>query len=137
MLVDLTAKTISTVYENGVLRPLEPLDLGEHQTVQVQILPPSVQVSALTARRKVSRFVLDEISYLMGGEQPSLVQADRLRYVWRVPVVLTYPTQGIAGTVGYLDVDAETGEIALPEGSIEEIKHNAQALAARLSSETV
>ena len=135
MLPDVAAKTISTVYENGVLRPLEHLDLGEHQPVNVQILPPSVRISALAAKRKVSRFVLDEISYLMGAEPPSL-QTDHLRYVWRVPVVLTYPTHGTIGAAGHIDVDAETGEITLPEGHIEEIKRNAQALAACLPSET-
>lgn len=30
---------ISAVYENGVLRPLETLDLEEHDTVRLQILP--------------------------------------------------------------------------------------------------
>ena len=30
---------ISAVYENGVLRPLETLDLKEHDTVRLQILP--------------------------------------------------------------------------------------------------
>ena len=106
MIPNVAAKTIRTVYEDGVLRPLEHLNLGEHQTVNVQILPPSVRISALAAQRKVSRFVLDEISYLMGTEQPSLMQTDHLRYVWRVPVVLTYPTHGTVGTAGHLDVDA-------------------------------
>ncbi|MEC4812088.1 MAG: antitoxin family protein [Scytonema sp. PMC 1069.18] len=29
---------ITAVYENGVLRPLNPLSLQEHQTVQIQVL---------------------------------------------------------------------------------------------------
>ncbi|KYC36282.1 hypothetical protein WA1_41905 [Scytonema hofmannii PCC 7110] len=29
---------ITAVYENGVLRPLNPLSLQEHQTVQIQLL---------------------------------------------------------------------------------------------------
>lgn len=32
-------ETITAIYENGVLRPLTPLPLQEHQTVQIQILP--------------------------------------------------------------------------------------------------
>ena len=30
---------ITAIYENGVLRPLKPLYLQEHQTVQIQVLP--------------------------------------------------------------------------------------------------
>lgn len=32
-------ETVRAVYENGVLRPLRPLHLREHQTVQLQIVP--------------------------------------------------------------------------------------------------
>jgi predicted DNA-binding antitoxin AbrB/MazE fold protein len=31
--------TMKAVYEGGVLRPLEPLDLGEHEQVYVLLLP--------------------------------------------------------------------------------------------------
>ena len=30
---------VAAVYENGMLRPLTPLNLREHQTVRVQVLP--------------------------------------------------------------------------------------------------
>lgn len=30
---------ITAIYENGVLRPLSPLPLQEHQTVRIQVLP--------------------------------------------------------------------------------------------------
>lgn len=30
---------ITAIYENGVLRPLKPLSLQEHQTVKIQVLP--------------------------------------------------------------------------------------------------
>ena len=31
-------RTVAAVYEKGVLRPLEPLDLQEHQAVRIQVL---------------------------------------------------------------------------------------------------
>jgi predicted DNA-binding antitoxin AbrB/MazE fold protein len=123
-------ETITARYEGGVLVPLQDVDLQESQTVRLQIVPRKVRVTAETARRQVNRFVLDEISYLMGGEQPSLVETDRL--VWRVPVVLTYPDQGVVGQAGSIDVDAETGELLLTSEIIEEIKQNARTLADRL-----
>ena len=124
---------ITAKYEQGVLVPLQDPGLQERQTVRLQIVPQRVCVTAATAQRKVNRFVLDEISYLMGGEQPTLVETDRL--VWRVPVVLTYPTHGTVGQVGFIDVDAENGELLLAPETVEEITHNARALAARLSPE--
>jgi predicted DNA-binding antitoxin AbrB/MazE fold protein len=123
------AETITARYEGGVLVPLQDVDLEERQTVRLQIVPRKVRVTAETARRQVNRFVLDEISYLMGGEQPRLVETDRL--VWRVPVVLTYPDQGVIGQAGCIDVDAESGELLLTSEITEEIKQNARTLADR------
>jgi predicted DNA-binding antitoxin AbrB/MazE fold protein len=127
------AAIITAIYERGVLVPLQDLGLQERQTVRLQVVPPGVCITAATARRKVNRFVLDEISYLMGGERPTLIETDRL--IWRVPVVLTYPTHGVVGRVGFIDVDARSGELLLTPETVEEITHNARALAARLSSE--
>ena len=33
------AEIVTAVYENGMLRPLQPLDLRERQTVRIQIMP--------------------------------------------------------------------------------------------------
>lgn len=58
------------------------------------------------------------------------------RVAWRVPVILTFPTHGPVGTVGTIDVDAETGELHTSSQLIEEITRNAETLAARLPPET-
>lgn len=126
-------RIITAVYERGILRPLQDVQLREQERVNLHVLPPRVLISAADARRKVSRFVLDEISYLMGGEQPALVNTERM--YWRVPVVLTYPTQGTVGTVGTIDVDVETGALMTTPALIEEFKRNAQELAARSTSQ--
>jgi len=34
-------ETVTAIYENGILRPLQPLSLQEHQKVRLQILPVS------------------------------------------------------------------------------------------------
>jgi len=125
---------ITAIYEHGVLRPLQDVPLREQETVHLLVLPPRVTISAAAARRKVSRFVLDEISYLMGGEQPTLTLTDRL--YWRVPVVLTHPEQGTVGTVGFIDVDAETGDLITTPTLVEELRHHARALAAHTASQT-
>lgn len=94
----------------------------------------TVSLSAEEARRKVNRFVHREISYLMRGDPPSLVVADRV--YWRVPVILTFPSYGPLGTVGSIDVDVETGELNVSADRIVEIQHRAQDLAARTSPQT-
>ncbi len=126
------SETITAKYEAGVLVPSEPLNLREHQTVYLQIVPPRVQITAAEARRKVNRFLLDKVSYLMGAQQPSLIEAEHL--VWRVPVVLTYPDQGTVGKVGYVDVSAEAGELLVDDEGIEALITHGRALAARSSS---
>ena len=88
---NLVPKTIDAVYTNGVLRPVERLELAEDQRVSLHILPPRVRVPAVVARRKVNVFVCDNISCSMGGGTPELVSGEQI--VWRVPVLLTFRTR--------------------------------------------
>jgi len=90
-------------------------------TIQVSA---NVHFSAEAARRLVSRFVANEIAYLLRGGSPTLIVADRVR--WRVPVLLTLPSHGIVGPVGSIDVDVETGEFTITPDEIHLIKENAE-----------
>jgi hypothetical protein len=94
----------------------------------------TVNLSAEEARRKVNRFVHREISYLMRGDPPSLVVADRV--CWQVPITLAFPSYGPLGTIGSIDVDVETGELDISTARIAEIQHRAQELAALASPQT-
>jgi hypothetical protein len=75
-----------------------------------------INITNVTARRKVSGYVGSRISYMMGGETPALVFSQG-RLLWRVPIVMTTPSQGIIGVVGTLDVDARTGLLLIPSPS--------------------
>ena len=121
------AETITAVYKNGVFTPSHEMALQEGEEVRLQILPPRVQIAAGEARRKVVRFLLDEVSYLLRPEQPTLVKTDRL--IWRIPIALTYPSHGIVGRVGHIDVDAENGQLLLTPEAITEVKRNVRTLA--------
>ncbi len=125
-------QTITARYEAGQLLPLEHVALREGQTVQLQIVPPQVCITAAMARRKVNRFLLDEVSYLMGAEQTTRVKMDRL--VWRVSVGLTSLSKGVVGQVGSINVDAEHGNLLINPETIEELPQNAHNLVANLSS---
>ena len=39
------SQIVTAVYENGVLRPLQPLSLSEHQTIRLQLLPEATSNS--------------------------------------------------------------------------------------------
>jgi len=49
-------RTITAVYENGVLRPLTPLSLPEHSQVELQLIKPASAVE--DERRQVRQALL-------------------------------------------------------------------------------
>ena len=50
------AEIVTAVYENGMLRPLQPLNLRERQTVRLQIMPEEPQHRKnLTKSKKSSK----------------------------------------------------------------------------------
>ena len=122
-------ETFPAIYKEGVLVPLEDPGLHEQQAVRLQVVPSQVQITAANARRTVNRFLLDQVSYLMGAEKPSLIHTED-RLAWRVPIVLTSPEKGIVGQVGALDVDAESGAMLIQPETTNELRQNAHALIA-------
>lgn len=89
-------------------------------------------ITAFTAQRKVSRLVLERVSNLLCGQEPTLVVGDRVR--WRVPVWLGFPNMGMVGKVGDVDVDVETGEILFSQRVLDELSERADDLARRTLS---
>lgn len=50
-----TTPSFQAVYENGVLRPLEPLALPEHQVVSLTILPAGMPIEPLDKAAEAAR----------------------------------------------------------------------------------
>ena len=88
----------------------------------------TVNVTAFSARQKVTSFVADEISTNMHGGEPRLIVGERI--CWRVPVILSMPPTGDRGEVGAIDVDIETGQLMVTGALVEEIERRAEYLAA-------
>lgn len=114
-------------------------------SVQIQNLTPEssgleinirlsarVNVTAFSARQRVTGFVADEISTNLHGGEPQLIVGEHTS--WRVPVILSMPPTGDRGEVGAIDVDIETGQLMLTRALIEEIKRRAEYLATRPAS---
>ena len=114
---------------------VESEEIGLPVPAEVKIkfsLTAQVNVTDLTAQRKVSQLLLDHVGNLLYGERPSLVAGRRL--LWRVPVWLVLPTTGPLGQVGTLDVDAQTGEIPFTQEVLDEIAERGNELARRSPS---
>jgi len=114
---------------------LEELTLPARGNLQIDIrLSATVNVTAFTARQKVTGYVADELSTHTHGGQPSLYVGQRL--TWRVPVILSLPPRGDLGKVGHIDVDLETGELLITQAALQEMNRCANALAISAASQT-
>jgi hypothetical protein len=95
-------------------------------------LSATVNVTAFSARQKVTGFVADEISTQMHAGEPTLLMKDRI--YWHVPIILSMPPTGNRGEVGAIDVDVETGQLQITPELIGEIESRAEYLAAHSPS---
>lgn len=106
-----------------------------HLDLNVQV-SGMVMIAAREAQQRVTGFVTDRISYLMHGGEPQLLVASQShgeeQIRWRVPVLLSFPSYGPVGTVGYIDVNIADGQLSSSEERVAEIETNARELAARL-----
>lgn len=89
------------------------LSLHVHAEVEIHI-------SAQEAASRVTQFVHSQISSQMHGGMPILVLKEKP--YWQVPVHVTFPSIGDAGTVGAIDVDVASGSMNTTESVIEEIE---------------
>ncbi|GAB4162615.1 MAG: hypothetical protein Fur0021_37000 [Candidatus Promineifilaceae bacterium] len=102
---------------------------GQFQfTLQVSA---TMNFSALAAQRIVSRFVADEVSYLLRAGKPTLVITEPI--VWRVPVVLALPHYGTVAEVGHIDVNVNTGAHSITPEEIVQMRQNADDQATHYS----
>ena len=89
-----------------------------------------IKVTAEEARRKVNRWLHNEVSYMMRALTPDLVVAERA--VWRVPASLGVPDLGQVGIVGTIEVDVETGDMNNTSERKMRIEQQAERLASHL-----
>ena len=78
---------ITAIYENGVLRPLDPLDLPERTEVQVSIKPLAVSADADAHRRRVREVLVAAGLVLPQTEAPDqpLTEQERDELARRIP----------------------------------------------------
>ena len=78
----------------------------------------SINVDATAARRRVSGWIVSQVSTSCMADTPDLVATltPQSSAYWRIPVVFVEQGLGVLGQVGVVHVNAQTGEIdATPE----------------------
>jgi hypothetical protein len=96
--------------------------------INIRVTQP-LNVTAFSARQRVTQHVMRELSTQMGGDTPELTVDERV--YWSVPVVFTLPGKGVLGRVGTLRVDAGTGELLTDPHTEQEMMRHAEQLAQR------
>jgi hypothetical protein len=87
-----------------------------------------IKCTAVQAKSIVNNWLLNEISYLIGADLPTLVLHERP--AWRVPVWLTLPGTKHKEIIGAVDVDVETGQmidLANSKARLEQYLHQKSA----------
>lgn len=113
------------------IESLPPQFRSAEVEINIRVLA-TMNITPVVARRKVNVLMLEKIGNLLHGGQPALHVADRM--YWRVPVILSTPSQGRIGQAGNIDVDVETGEMIVDDKSLEEIAEHARRLLAGSTS---
>jgi hypothetical protein len=85
-----------------------PVAAGQELDITITVRA-RIEVDAEMARRKATGWLVSEVGNLLVGDAPALVIGEHA--VWRVPVLLASPSQGVIGTVGSVDVDAQSGHV--------------------------
>lgn len=88
----------------------------------------ALNVSAYTARQKAAGILLTRVGTGVGADPPELVISQE-RLLWRVPAFLALPSLGRLGTIGMIDVDAQSGEVLVDEAALAALTQNALRLA--------
>jgi hypothetical protein len=114
------------------LEQIAPALHSSHVDVTIHV-SSTLNVTAFTARQKLSGLALSKIGTGIGANEPQLIMS-RNRILWRVPLFLALPQSGHLGEIGAIDIDAQTSEILADEATIESLIRNARQLAPNSAS---
>lgn len=87
------------------------------------------RVSARQATRTAGRIAGEQVSLLLIGGTPALSIGDQV--TWRVPITLQLGPDDSAEIVGYVSIDANSGEPVFVEKDLQQIKRMAERHAER------
>lgn len=130
-----TIPTYQGVVHQGKIQLTQATELPEGGQVYVLVTDDWAQATLLDphiARRKANGWLVTYVGGVM-AQQPQLQQVEA-RLIWRFKAFLTARGQPPRGPVGFVDVDARSGDVLNSEDAAAEMIANATALARSLSS---
>ena len=102
------------------------------ENIQItSVKPNSSFISSELARRKANGYLTANVSLFIKADEPMLIPGMPVR--WRMTTFLRLRGYGRVATVGFIDIDAGTGEVfPLSDPQIAEMKGRAEDAAASL-----
>lgn len=123
--------TTSTDFESilSVLRMLPPPAVAEVADFAHYLFRKHVPlaVDEHTARRKANRWLVERVGNMVMAEQPLLTQSGE-QPVWRFAAFVTSLSHAPRGPIGYVNVDAATGEVLTDDSAVEEMRRHGASL---------
>ena len=112
-----------TVPDNGRVE-VELPGVEPGTLVTVLIVPANVPVpvvDANMARRKANGWLADRVGHLVLGKDPRML-SDGRRAWWRVAAYVTNVHREPFGPIGFVDVDATSGEVLSGDDVVQELQ---------------
>jgi hypothetical protein len=111
------------VVEKGVIRLTPGVNLPDGSHVYVTVTGERPLLDERTARRKATRWLVENVGNMVTADEGRLVEVDG-RIVWRFGAFITGRGHKPRGPIGYTDINAYTGEpTASPQQTEELIAH--------------
>ena len=80
-------------------------------------------VDEYTARRKANRWLVERVGNMVMADHPILTQSEG-QPVWRFDAFVTSLSHAPRGPIGYVDVDATTGDVLADDRAVEEMRQH-------------
>lgn len=90
-------------------------------------LVATLNITAEAAQRQVNHQLIPKLGTGLIARQPELMLVEE-QIIWRVPIGLSLPELGDLGQVGYVAIDARTGELSISDETQERIIEHARRL---------
>jgi hypothetical protein len=87
----------------------------------------TTSVDERTARRKANRWLVERVGNMVMADQPLLTQSGE-QPIWRFAAFVTSLSHAPRGPIGYVSVDATTGDVLTDDSAVEEMRHHGAGL---------
>lgn len=112
--------TYTGIVHDGRIEVALPIDLPEGSRVYIIASP---EIDEPTARRKANGWLIDHVGNMIMADNGILVQVSQA-LCWRFGAFITSLAHEPFGPIGYVEVNAHTGEILSNEQTVKRMYEN-------------